>query len=249
MDCKQFAEPLEMAPSENSGDSYYAEALLHAENCPVCRLKLANRLKSERAIGAMMESMAPVPDSIHDKVIDQIRSPKIFKKSRNFFLATAASILLLAGLSYPALNYWKSQQQVAAVKQLCLLSIRNHEITPSPEYVADNSQEVSSWLSNRLGHLVKFPNALKVNDTSFKARRAVLGEHTVAAMEFTINGKRSTLFSYYPKQYNVEGVVEAPMFEMGYTVAFWSEQGLGFGLVSEATPEKVNAVFKKRLSL
>jgi len=250
MDCKQFAEPLDMAPSENSGDSYYAEALLHAENCPVCRLKLANRLKSERAIGAMMESMAPVPDSIHDKVIDQIRSPKIFKKSRNFFLATAASILLLAGLSYPALNYWKSQQQVAAVHKLCMLAIRNHEITPSPEYVADNSQEVSSWLSNRLGHLVKFPNALaNLEDTNFKARRAVLGENTVAAMEFTINGKRSTLFSYYPKQYNVEGVVEEPMFEMGYTIAFWSEQGLGFGLVSEASPEKVNAVFAKRLSL
>jgi len=250
MDCKQFAEPLDMTPSENISDSYYTEALSHAENCPACGEKLSRRLKSERAISEMMESMAPVPGSIHEKVIGQIRSRNNFKRRSNFFLATAASVLLLIGISYPALNYWKTQQQEAAVHKLCMLAIRNHEITAGSEYVADNSQEVSSWLSNRLGHLVKFPNALaNLEDTNFKARRAVLGENTVAAMEFTINGKRSTLFSYYPKQYNVEGIVEEPMFEMGYTIAFWSEQGLGFGLVSEASPEKVNAVFAKRLSL
>lgn len=248
MECKRFAEPLDMAPSDNSGDSLYSEAFLHVEKCPECRKKLANRLESERAISAMMENMAPVPDSLHEKIIENIHNRSDSKRRFGFFLATAASILLFVGLSYPALNYWKSQQQTVAVDKLCVLSIRNHEITSGPEYVADNSRDVSRWLSSRLGRLVKFPNSLNPNGASFKARRAVLGEHTVAAMEFTIDGKRSTLFSFYPKQYNVEGVAEEPMFEMGYTVAFWSEQGLGFSLVSEASPEKVKAVFKKRPS-
>ena len=249
MECRRFAEPLEMAPSEGNCGSFYSEALLHAESCPACGKKLADRLESERSISAMMVSMAPVSDSIRERVIESIRNRKVSRKRFSFFIATAASILLFAGLSYPTLNYWKSQQQAAAVEKLCVLSIRNHEITAGSEYVADNSQEVSRWLSDRLGRLVKFPSALTPDDANFKARRAVLGEHTVAAMEFTIGGKRSTLFSYYPKQYDVEGVAAEPMVEMGYTVALWTEQGLGFSLVSEASPEKVKAVFEKRLSL
>lgn len=249
MECRRFAEPLEMALSENDNDSYYAEALSHAKNCPACKQKLAGRLESERSIATMMEDMASVPDSIHEKVIENVYLWKNSRKRFSYFIATAASVLLFVGLSSPALNYWKSIQQTAAVEKLCVLSIRNHEITSGPEYVADNSHDVSQWLSNRLGRLVKFPTALSPDIVNFKARRAVLGEHTVAAMEFLIDGKRSTLYSYYPNQYNVEGVTEEPMTEMGYTVAFWSEQGLGYSLISEASPEKVKAVFRKQLSL
>jgi anti-sigma factor RsiW len=249
MECRRFAEPLEMAPSENNGDSFFAEAFLHAENCPACKQKLANRLDSERAMSAMMESMAPVPDSIHEKVIENIRHTKRSRKRLSYFFATAASVLLFVGLSYTAIDYWNAKQQTAAIEKLCHLSIRNHEITSGHEYVANNSNDVSKWLSDRLGRLVKFPSALAPNGDSFKARRTVLGDHTVAAMEFTIDGKRSTLYSYYPRQYNVEGIVEEPMTEMGYTVAFWSEQGLGYSLISEASPEKVKAIFKNRLSL
>lgn len=249
MECRRFAEPLEMAPSENSSDSYFAEAFSHAENCPACQQKLADRLDSERVISAMMESMAPVPDSIHEKVIENIRHTKRSRRRLSYFFAMAASLLLFVGLSYPAIDYWNAKQQTAAVEKLCHLSIRNHQITSGHEFMANNSNDVSKWLSDRLGRLVRFPSALDPNGASFKGRRTVLGEHTVAAMEFTIDGKRSTLYSYYPKQYNVVGVVEEPKIEMGYTVAFWSEQGLGYSLISEASPQKVKAVFKTQLSL
>ncbi len=249
MECERFEEPLDLAPSADSDDQYFTEALLHAESCPACRQKLERRLQSERSIRAVMENMAPVPDSLHDAIMNYNRRPKRPRRLLRVLSAAAASILLIVGISVPVWNHWKSYQQTAAVERLCLLSIRNHEVTSSPEYVADNRREVSEWLSNRLGRLVKFPDAISLEHTTLSARRVVLGEHTAAAVEFVIDGKRSTIFSFYPRLYNVVGVLETPRIEMGYTVAFWSENGLGFSLVSEASPEQVEAVFTKHLKL
>ncbi len=250
MECKRFEEPLDLASAADSDDRYFTEALLHAESCPACRQKLERRLQIERSIKTVMENMAPVPDSLHDAIMNYNRRPKRPRRRLRVFLsAAAASILLIVGISAPAWNHWKSYRQTAAVERLCLLSIRNHEVASGPEYVADNKKEVSEWLSNRLGRLVKFPNAISLKHTTLSARRVVLGEHAAAAVEFVIDGKRSTIFSYYPRQYNVVGVVENPRIEMGYTVAFWSENGLGFSLVSEASPEQVEAVFTKHLKL
>ena len=242
MRCDNFARQLDLAPSPDSTDTYLTDAIAHLRVCEACRGKMVRRLDAERSIRMTMESMAPVPETLLTSVISATRAVKARRSRWRSWTAIAASFMLVIGLSASGYTYWKQSQTEAAVERLCVLSIRNHEVYHNPEFAVSDLAQISKWLSERLGHFVKMPELLSIASAT-GARRCVLGEHAVAVVNFEVDNKRSSLFSFYPSQFGVEGVITPPKFEMGYTVAVWDENGVGYSLVSEASVEKIKAMF------
>lgn len=242
MRCDSFAKHLDLAPSADTQDPYFTDAAAHLRVCDACRAKMIRRLDAERSIRMTMESMAPVPETLLTSVISATRAVKARRSRWRSWAGMAASFMLVIGLSASGYTYWKQGQTEAAVERLCVLSIRNHEVYHRPEFTTGNMELISKWLSGRLGHFVKMPDLLNIPSVT-GARLCALGEHAVAVVNFTIDNKRSSLFSFYPSQFGVEGVTEPPKFEMGYTVAVWDENGVGYSLVSEAPVEKIKAMF------
>ena len=243
MECSRYMEQLDIASSMEMDEPYFAEALDHAENCSDCRDRLSKRVTTENAMVSSMESAIAVPESLFKAIESQTKSHYHSRRRFSSFRYIAAGVLLLLGVSVSGWDHWQDHKRTSAAIKLCTISIRNHELTSYPEYIARDRYEVSRWLTDRMGRLAKFPDNLNPTEVTLAAKRVVLGEHTAAAVEFDINGKRTTLFSYYPEQHDVQDITEPPKTEMGYTVALWSEDGLGYSLVSEASPEEVNAVF------
>jgi len=243
MECRRYREPLDLVESADSADPYFAEALGHAGTCAACGASLRRRLAREAELARGLESLVlSAPDRLGSALF-----PGAFLSRRRAlvrYVSLAASVVLVVTLSAGGWSLWESSRRSSAVRRLCALSIKNHEVYTGAEFTAADAGAVDAWLSRRLGRVVRFPASVRRGAGPLAARRSLLGEHEVAAVEFAISGRRSTVFSYYPSQYRVEGVVERPKTEMGYTVAFWSEDGLGYGLVSEAPPEKVRAVLR-----
>ncbi len=244
MECNRYLEQLDLANTAKTDELFFSDALDHVEQCPECRKKLSKRFESENEIINQLESSIDVPESLYESIENQTRN---YHRSRNKYITIgilAASVILVLGISFTGWNQWQEHKKVSAVKKLCVVSIRNHELTSHPEYIARNRHEVSEWLTDRMGQVIKFPRDFDVHGVTLAAKRVVLGEHPAAAIEFDINDKRSTLFSYRPEQYDVKGVTDPPKSAMGYTVAVWSEDGLGYSLVSEASPDEVNSFFQ-----
>jgi anti-sigma factor RsiW len=246
MECDRLAMQLDIAPSADTQDPYFADIVEHLRECGICRGKMEKRLKAESQIKAEMESMSAIPDTLLASVIGATGRIETGRRRWRSFVAVAASFVLAVGFSASGYNYWKHGVAEAAVKKLCILSIRNHEASHVLEFASDNPEAISQWLSGRLGHFVKMPGRLNIGSIT-GARRCALGEHAVAAINFAVDGKRGTLFSFYPDQFGVAGIAEPPKVEMGYTVAVWEENGMGYSLVSEAPVEKIKAMFANGL--
>ncbi|VAX23015.1 hypothetical protein MNBD_NITROSPINAE02-144 [hydrothermal vent metagenome] len=242
MECSAYRETLDLAPAIESDDPYFEEALKHAGNCEVCHDKLAKRLEIERSIKLTMDTMCHVPENLVSSILHMTREIKPERPKRRLWLATAASFILIITLSTSGWSYWDNYKREEAMEKLCVLSIRNHELSHTPEFLSDNKSHISNWLSVRLSRLVRFPEVIGI-DKVIGASRSALGTHIVSAVQFEIDGKRSSLYSYYPDQFGIQNAVTPPKFEMGYSVAVWNEKGVGYSLVSEAKVEKVKMLF------
>ena len=244
MGCENLKVELDTIRSLETGDPYFAEAESHLKSCAPCRDRLAKRLEAERSIKMTMDAMAPLPETIISSVISNTRSVRPIKSQWRKWGAVAASFFLVIGLSSSGFSYWNKLQSEKALKRLCILSIKNHEMHTSPEFTSTDAEQVAKWLSGLLNRIVNVPKVVSASAVE-GGRRSPLGEHVVAVFQFEIDGKRSTIFSFYPQQYSVEGAMELPKNDMGYTVAVWSENGLGYSLVSEAPTEKVKTLFAR----
>lgn len=240
MECEKLRQQLDLVPAPDAPEPEFADAVEHVKDCGPCRDKLARRLESERAIRLTMESMAPLPETLVASVIGATRRTEPRWRRARVWLA-AASVLLVLGA--PILGgYWREYRLGQAVERLCALSIKNHEVYASPEFASDDARRVSQWLSERLHRLVRPPEGLRLVSVA-GGRRCALGEQAVGVFHFEIDGHRSTLFSFYPDEFDVENVRQPPKLDMGYTVAVWTENGMGYSLVSEAPVDKVEPLF------
>ncbi|VAX24274.1 hypothetical protein MNBD_NITROSPINAE01-1099 [hydrothermal vent metagenome] len=244
MRCENLKIELDTVPSLETDDPYFAGVVKHIQNCDACHTKLIKRLEAERSIKMALGTMAQMPETLVSSVINNTKALRPVKNRWRRWGAMAASVLLVVGLSASSYSYWAQLQTQSALKRLCAISIKNHEMHSEPDFVSVNAEQVATWLSKRLDRVVRVPEIITTSAVE-GGRRCALGEYAAGVFHFEIGGKRSTLFSFYPQQFNVEGAVVPPKLDMGYTVAVWSEDGLGYSLVSEAPPDKVKALFVK----
>ncbi len=245
MRCENLKIELDTVPSLETNDPYFAGVASHIQTCDICRAKLIKRLEAERSIKIALDTMAPVPETLVSSVINNTKTLRPVKSRWRKWSAIAASFLLVVGLSASSYSYWAHLQTQSALKRLCAISIKNHEMHSEPDFISVNAEQIATWLSKRLDRVVRVPEFILASSAVEGGRRCALGKYAAGVFHFEIGGKRSTLFSFYPQQFNVEGAVVPPKLDMGYTVAVWSEDGLGYSLVSEAPPDKVKALFVK----
>ncbi len=243
MECSRYREPLDLVPSFDCCDPVFTPALDHANICPPCRERLASRLKSEYSIKLTMEASAPVPESLNLFVKNMPSEKMSPGRWMVRYGVIAASILLMATSTISSYRYWQSYKMEAAVEQLRLFSVKNHEIRNTPEFLSDDEKQVAQWLSGRLNKVVQLPKNLKPGSV-VGASPSALGEHPVGAVHLVIDGNRSTLYTFDPSPFGVNGAVKKePSYEMGHTVAAWEEHGVGYSLVSDAPVESMRASF------
>lgn len=241
MECKQLEKELDLIPSMDTNDSYFSEAIAHTQSCQACLQKVEKRLIAEESIQQTMEIMATVPETLISTLIRDTRASRSFVTPWRTLGWAAAALLLLVGAGSYGYSYLTSYQMEHSLKRVCALSIKNHELYQNPEFFSDDPKAVSKWLSKRFNRLIPVPKFIAKRTLLEGARRCALAEHAAAVIHFELDGRRSTLFSFYPEQFNIKGASQKPKVDMGYTVSVWNENGIAYSLVSEASVEKVNA--------
>ncbi len=243
MECKKHAMALDLIDSVDAYDEepLFEGALAHLKRCRNCRQVLDRRLAAEELIRDLLEEGAVMPDTLIPKLLAQTGRKKSRIKSISVM---AASVLLFFSLGLFTMSRVENQSQTEALKQLHLYSIRNHQISSSPQFVSKSGSKVEKWLSGNLNRPVRLPKNIRMAHITGASKEA-LGSQTVGAVDLEIDGKRSTLFTYDPSTFRIDNLKNRPksLYEEGYTVAVWEEDGLGYSLVSEAPVEAVNASF------
>lgn len=230
MECDRLRAALDLAPSPDSADPLFTEALAHARLCPPCSARLSRRLDLDEKIRGALLAVEP-PQTLDTFALAGVparRSARIRKLS-----AIAAMAFLTVGVAATSGSFYLSRQtEKTPLEKVLAMSLVNHRLHETPELATPDPTEASRWLTQKLGAAAPLPASVKLPPLA-GARRCAFGEKAVGVVQFNIANHRNSMFIFDAGEFGVSGAQEGPRRMDEYAVSVWSEGDTGYSLVSD----------------
>ena len=230
MECDRQRAALDLAPSRDSADPLFAEALAHARACPPCAARLSRRLALDEKIRAAMSAVEP-PQTLDTFALAGVPARRAARIRK--IAAMAAMAFFTVGAAATSASFYLSHRvEKTPVEKVLAMSLVNHRLHESPEISTPDPTEASRWLTQKLGAATQLPASVKLPPLA-GARRCAFGEKAVGVVQFNIANHRNSMFIFDADEFGVSGANEGPHQMDKYAVTVWSEGNTGYSLVSD----------------
>jgi anti-sigma factor RsiW len=214
----------------------------HLEECPDCARALAAQRSLSEAIGRAGLRLAPSPEQtrrLHRAVRDAAR-PAAPPRWPAWRLPAIAALLLVALASWTLGRFGPPQPAPDLAEEVVASHVRSLLVGHPADVVSTDRHTVKPWFAGKLDYS---PAVLDLASQGFPlagGRLDYLGHHPVAALVYRADRHLINLFTW-PAAFTADrsGAALITVERQGFHAVHWSQSGMTYWAVSDASPERL----------
>lgn len=232
-DCTHFTEYLETYSLSCSDDNGYQEFCDHLATCHDCRQRLKDGEKFDQKVKESMGNI-DIPTGLADRIEMNLRyAEKRSRKALYRYFPVAASIMLVLAVLFQV------RQGGIEVKDVVSDAVRSHNKYHPLQFTSEvaSPRDVPAWFQGKLDFDVRLP-AFSNGIRFVGGRKCKICKNEVAYLFFEKDKKMVSLFVFNNRDFKL-GREKITVSRGLDCVMVWSDDDLGYALVSSLDPEEM----------
>jgi anti-sigma factor RsiW len=214
----------------------------HVRGCPECAANALARVQMKRAVrsaGLRFTPSAEFRQRIRAKVVPaESRS----RASLNWLWATAAMALLLLALG--GWSYLRRSQQQAVYSELHDLHVTTLASANPVDVVSSDRHTVKPWFQGRIPFTFNLPELGNSEFALLGGRVTYLGATPGAQLIYELRKHRISVFIFPEQAARMDGGGGGLSTNLAYHTLTWTQGGLRYFVVGDASPEDIQSLAK-----